>query len=216
MTDAVIPVLLVDDHAVVRQGLRWALQDAPDVVVAGEAGDGRAALAEVRRVGPRVVVTDLDMPRMDGHELLAQLTRDHPEVAVLILTVSADPATVRRTLAAGASGYVLKDASPEEIVAAVRRAADGDLAVSASVGSLIARQMGREEDQTPSERELEVLRLVATGATNAQVASALFVSESTVRTYLRRVFVKLGVQDRTSAALLAVSRGLIEPPSPRG
>lgn len=215
MNQPPITVLLVDDHAVVRQGIRWAIEDADDVEIVGEASNGREALAEVQRLKPRLVLTDIDMPRMNGHELLTHLAAKHPEVTALVLTVAADPATVRATLAAGASGYLLKDASPEEILMAIRRSTVGELAMSASVGSIIARQLNQEEADTPSDRELAVLQHVAAGATNIQIATALYISESTVRTYLRRVFVKLGVQDRTSAALLAVSRGLIESPTGR-
>lgn len=213
MHQSPITVLLVDDHAVVRQGIRWAVEGVDDVEIAGEASNGREALAEVQQLRPRLVLTDIDMPRMNGHELLAQLAAKYPEVTTLVLTVAADPATVRSALAAGASGYLLKDASSEEILMAIRRSVAGELAMSASVGSIIARQLNQEKQDAPSDRELAVLQHVAAGATNAQIASALYVSESTVRTYLRRVFVKLGVQDRTSAALLAVSRGLIAPPA---
>lgn len=206
-----IRLMIVDDHAIVRDGLRWSLEEEPDVEVIAEACDGQQAL-ERMSASPTVVLTDLTMPVMDGQTLITRLAVEHPDVVVLLLTVVEDPAAIRAALQAGASGYILKDSAPDQIVSAVRRAARGELTVSNRIASVIAQQLARLDEDRLSDREIAVLQEVAEGATNAQAATRLHISESTVRTYLRRVFTKLGVQDRTSAVMVALSRGFIRPP----
>lgn len=206
-----IRLMIVDDHAIVRDGLRWSLEEEPDVEVIAEACDGQQAL-ERMSASPTVVLTDLTMPVMDGQTLITRLAVEHPDVVVLLLTVVEDPAAIRAALQAGASGYLLKDSAPDQIVSAVRRAARGELTVSNRIASVIAQQLARLDEDRLSDREIAVLQEVAEGATNAQAATRLHISESTVRTYLRRVFTKLGVQDRTSAVMVALSRGFIRPP----
>lgn len=206
-----IRLMIVDDHAIVRDGLRWSLEEEPDVEVIAEACDGQQAL-ERMCASPTVVLTDLTMPVMDGQTLITRLAVEHPDVVVLLLTVVEDPAAIRAALQAGASGYLLKDSAPDQIVSAVRRAARGELTVSNRIASVIAQQLARLDEDRLSDREIAVLQEVAEGATNAQAATRLHISESTVRTYLRRVFTKLGVQDRTSAVMVALSRGFIRPP----
>lgn len=206
-----IRLMIVDDHAIVRDGLRWTLEAEPDVEVVAEACDGQQALERIS-ASPTVVLTDLTMPVMDGQTLITRLAVEHPDVVVLLLTVVEDPAAIRAALQAGASGYLLKDSAPDRILSAVRRSARGELAVSDRIASVIAQQLARSDEDRLSDREIAVLQEVAEGATNAQAATRLHISESTVRTYLRRVFTKLGVQDRTSAAMVALSRGFIHPP----
>lgn len=203
-------VVIADDHEVVRQGLASTLGrlEHDSVELVGMARDGAEALALVSTERPDVLITDLKMPRMEGLELIERVRALDFDVPVLVLTVVEDPATIRRVLDAGASGYLLKTATAAEIVDAVWKALEGELVVSGPVGSIIARQLLDDEQQL-SDREVEVLGLVARGNTNAQIASALYVSETTVRTHLRRSFAKLGVRDRASAVTEAIRLGMV-------
>lgn len=202
-------IIIVDDHDIVRTGLELTLEDHPHVNVVGSYPDGRAALAEIESSKPDLIITDLQMPVMDGWELLAQLVEQFPDIPVLLLTVVEDPQLIRKALDAGAMGYLLKSATTEEIIQAVNRALDGQLVVSAEVGSLIATQLVSADEGDLSPREIQVLTGVARGLTNSQLAKELFIGETTVKTHLRRSFTKLGVQDRTSAVTEALRRGLI-------
>lgn len=202
-------IIIVDDHDIVRTGLELTLEDHPEVRVVGSYPDGRAALADMESSQPDLIITDLQMPVMDGWEFMSHLTDQFPEIPVLLLTVVEDPQMIREALDAGAMGYLLKSASTEEIVGAVNRALDGQLVVSAEVGSLIASQLVSADEGSLSPREIQVLTGVARGLTNSQLAKELFIGETTVKTHLRRSFTKLGVQDRTSAVTEALRRGLI-------
>jgi DNA-binding NarL/FixJ family response regulator len=203
----VISVLLADDHAVVRAGLRAMLAE-PDLEVVGEAADGLEALDLAAKLGPSVVLMDLMMPKLDGVAATRRIKLARPETAVVVLTTFDTEADVTRALAAGAIGYLLKDAPRSEIVGAVRAAASGRTVLSsAAAAHLVSRTRG--EAPALTKREIDVLERVARGATNAQIAKALRISEATVKTHLLHAFEKLGVDDRTAAVTAAIERKLI-------
>jgi len=209
-----IRVLLVDDHAVVRQGLRFLLAQEPDVEVVGESPDGARALADVRALRPDVLLLDLMMPPPDGLDVLEAVGRDHPEVGVVVLTSSSDDELVVRALRAGALSYLTKTASVEEISAAVRAAARGEGLLSGPDLAKLVR--GRASGGSPrdalatlSTRESEVLACLARGRTNREAARELGIGEETVKTHVTRILAKLGVQDRTQAAIVALQGGLV-------
>lgn len=196
-------VLIVDDHPVVREGLRGMLEREPDIEVAGEAGSGDEAVAVVPRLRPDVVLMDLRMPGGDGVAAIARLGAGE---RVIVLTTYEDDGEILRALAAGAAGYLLKDVSRAALADAVRAAARGETVLAPSVAE---RLKGRREAPALSGREREVLELVAEGLTNAEIGRRLFIGEATVKTYLLRVYGKLGVSDRTSAVLAAMDLGLV-------
>jgi DNA-binding NarL/FixJ family response regulator len=202
----VIDVLVVDDHPVVRAGLVALVGGAGDLRVVGEAVDGEQAVELGARLRPDVVLMDLSMPVLDGVGATRQLLAEHPGCAVVVLTSFADQARVEEALAAGAVGYLLKDSDPRDLLAAVRSAADGHAPLDPRVArSLLPRAAGAapEPGAGLSQREREVLQLVAQGMANKQVGRALGISERTVKAHLGRVFREIGVADRTSAALWA-------------
>ena len=205
-----IRVVLVDDHEVVRAGLTALLSTAADIEIVGEATNGEQALTRVAELGPNVVLMDLSMPVMDGVAATKALSRDHPDVRVLVLTSFSDQARVRDAMAVGASGYLLKDCTPEDLLSAIRSAAAGHTPLDHRVaGALLPDRDGTGVHPTNaaaaalSERELEVLLLVSTGLANKQVARKLGITERTVKVHLGNVFRRIGVGDRTSAALWA-------------
>ena len=210
----VIRILVVDDHPVVRDGLRGMLGGQEDLEVVGEAADGLDALARVGADQPDVVLLDLRMPRLDGVGTIERLTRDHPAVRVLVLTTFDSDADIVRAVEAGAAGYLLKDAPREELFRAVRACARGEAALAPRVAARLMSQVARPASARLSAREVEVLGHVARGATNREVAGELFVSEATVKTHLLRAFEKLGVDDRTAAVTAALERGLLQLESP--
>ena len=202
-----IRVLLVDDHPVVRDGLHGQLQTAPDIVVAATAGSAAEALTLLHHHQVDVVVTDLRMPGIDGIELIAQVRSEYPQVEVLVLTTYESPQDVRGALSAGARSYLLKDIERTRLFQAVRDTARGRRTLSPSV----QRQLDAEAHATNrvlSDRELEVLTLVAAGRTNAQIGGELFVGAATVKTHLQHIFAKLGATDRAAAVAIAYRRGL--------
>jgi NarL family two-component system response regulator LiaR len=209
-----IAVLLVDDHAVVREGLRTFLELQDGIDVVGEAADGEAAVREAERVRPDVILMDLVMPRLDGVGAMRELRRRVPESRVIVLTSFADDERLLGAIRAGAAGYLLKNAEPQEVVRAVRAASAGqtllDPAVAARVVESIADrdQVAGAESLTPRERE--VLRLIARGRSNKLIARELGIAEKTVKTHVGHVLAKLGVTDRTQAAVIAVRTGLAD------
>ncbi len=211
-------MLVVDDHPVVRSGLVALLETAPDVVVVGEAGDGREALQRLAALGdglgaaPDVVLMDLRMPRLDGAGATELIRRDHPSITVLVLTTFDSDADIVRAIEAGATGYLLKDAPRDELLDGIRAAARGQTVLAPTVAGRLVRRARRAEQPAPTPRELEVLGGVARGLTNAEIGRELFIGEATVKTHLLRVFAKLGVDDRTHAVTVALRRGLIQPP----
>jgi DNA-binding NarL/FixJ family response regulator len=208
-----IRVLLVDDHAVVREGLRAVLELDGSIVVAGEAADGEEALAEAERLRPDVVLMDLAMPRRDGVSAMRELRRRLPATRAIVLTSFADEERLLPAIRAGAAGYLLKDAEPAELVRAVHAAHAGeallDPAVAARVVAALAEPAGAAGERLTA-REREVLALVGRGLSNKRIARELGLSEKTVKTHVGHVLAKLGAADRTQAAVQALRAGLIE------
>ena len=209
-----IGVVIADDHPVVREGLRALLDAQEDIEVLGEAADGRGACAAVERHGPDVVLMDLVMPGMDGLEALERIHAARPATRVIILTSFAEDERIVAAIRAGAAGYTLKDVRPADLVEAIRRAHAGELwlhptATAALVHAVSAAPARPAPDLTP--REHEVLALLAHGASNKAIAAELVVSEKTVKTHVSSILAKLGVADRTQAALLAVRERLVDP-----
>ena len=204
-----VRVLLADDEALVRAGLRLVLSHATDVEVVAEAGDGQEALARAARVEVDVVLLDLRMPRMGGVETIRALATQAPDVRVLVLTTFDTDRDVLPAIEAGATGYLLKDASAAELKAAVRAAYAGQPVLAPSVAGRLIGQVRRGPDSALSPREVEVLRLVAAGTTNRETARRLLISEATVKTHLLHLYEKLGVNDRAAAVSEAYQRGLL-------
>jgi DNA-binding NarL/FixJ family response regulator len=214
MTGRCIRVLVADDHPLVRQGLRAYLSLQPDLEVVGEARGGDEAILRAKALGPDVILMDLLMPGMDGVEAMRRLGDEAPSARVVVVTSAADEEHVLAAMRAGASGYVLKDAPPADVVAAVRRAVEGGAVIDPTVAPVLLREARRERAPDPLEtltaREREVLALVARGLPNKRIAAELGVAEKTVKTHVSSILRKLGVHDRTQAALLAARAGLGE------
>ncbi len=211
-----IRVLLVDDHTVVRQGLKVFFDLQDDIDVVGEAGDGAGAVAAARRLAPDVILMDLIMPGMDGLTAIGHIKQEHPEIEIVAITSFIEEEKVTAALEAGATGYLLKDAEADEVAAAVRAAYAGEMHLDPAVARLLAqrlRQRRTEKDAAEplTERERDVLRLLGQGMSNKQIASALFITEGTARTYVSNILGKLGLTSRTQAALYAVEHKLAEP-----
>jgi DNA-binding NarL/FixJ family response regulator len=204
-----IRILLVDDHPVVRHGLRGMLDAEPDLTVVGEASSGTAGVAAARELTPDIVLMDLRMPDGDGVQATGQILAALPATRVVVLTTYETDRDILRAIEAGASGYLLKDASPAELADAVRAAARGETVLAPSVASTLVRQVRAPAPPALSAREVQVLRLVAQGRTNAEIGRELFISEATVKTHLLRAFNKLDVADRTAAVTTAMSHGLL-------
>lgn len=204
-----IRLLIVDDHPIVRGGLRGVFADDPDFEVVGEAANGTEAVAQAGHLAVDVVLMDLRMPEMGGVEAIRQLSRSAPTAHVLVLTTYDTDSDVLPAIEAGATGYLLKDAPREELVRAVRAAASGESVLSPSVARRLMGQVRRPASETLSQRESEVLRLIANGATNRDIAATLFVSEATVKTHLLHIYDKLGVHDRAAAVGEAYRRNLL-------
>ena len=204
-----VRIVIVDDHPVVRDGLRGMLTGDDGLDVVGEAGSGDEAVRTVAALDPDVVLMDLRMPGGDGVDATARIVAAHPRVRVLVLTTYDTETDVLRAVEAGASGYLLKDTSASELRLAVRATAEGQTVLAPTVAARLVRQTRQAPVEALSARELEVLELVARGATNRDVGRALHVSEATVKSHLVHAFTKLGVNDRTAAVTTALERGLI-------
>lgn len=204
-----IDVLVVDDHAVVRRGLELLLATCEDIRLVGEAVDGRDAIDKVAALAPQLVLMDLSMPQMGGVEATRVIHGDHPEVAVVVLTSFSDAEQVMAALDAGAVGYVMKDSAPEELLAAIRSAAGGGSPLDPRAARVLLtnRKQGGAAPATSSaaltDREREVLALVVEGLANKQIGRRLGISERTVKAHLTSAFQRIGVHDRTQAALWA-------------
>jgi len=210
-----IGVLLVDDHAVVREGLRTFLELQDGIEVVGEAADGEEGVREAERLRPDVILMDLVMPKLDGVEAMRELRRELPETRVIVLTSFAEDERLLPAIQAGAAGYLLKDVRPTELARAVRAAHAGeallDPAVAARLVEAIAQAPGEEPVERLTPREREVLEMIGHGLPNKLIARRLEVSEKTVKNHVTHLLAKLGVSDRTQAALYAARTGLVEP-----
>lgn len=204
-----IRLLIVDDHPIFRVGLRGLFSADPDIVVVGEAGNGVEAIAKASQLQADVVLMDLRMPQMGGVEAIRELGRVLPTVRVLVLTTFDTDSDVLPAIEAGATGYLLKDAPKDELIRAVRAAYRGEAVLSPSVASRLLGQVRQPRSDTLSEREQEVLKLIANGATTREAAAQLFVSEATIKTHLLHIYEKLGVRDRAAAVGEAYRRGLL-------
>ncbi|GAA3600101.1 response regulator transcription factor [Klugiella xanthotipulae] len=209
-----IHILVVDDHPIVRAGIIGALSDIPDLLVVGEASSGPEAVRLVEAHHVDVVLMDLRMPGGDGVAATAEITATHPDTRVLILTTYESDDSILAAIEAGASGYLLKASPESEIVSGIRSVARGGTVLAPTIAAALVSRMRtptppRMPHPTLSARELEVLRVVAAGKTNGQIATALHISEATVKTHLVRAFEKLGVGDRTRAVTLAIELGLL-------
>lgn len=198
-----VRVLLVDDHALVRAGLAALIDAADDLVVVGEAANGEQAVDLAVRTEPDVVLMDLSMPGMDGIAATKEVLAQRPDTQVLVLTSFSDRARVRDALAAGAIGYLLKDCTPEEVLAGIKAAAAQGSPIDPRVARTLLTDTGISAGPQLSPREVDVVRLVARGLANKQIARNLGISERTVKVHLGNVFRRIGVADRTSAALWA-------------
>jgi two-component system, NarL family, response regulator NreC len=210
----VISVLIVDDHAVVRSGLRLLLEQEKDIHVVGEAGNVDEALRELERLAPDIVLLDVVMPGMSGVEAVPRLREAAPESKILFLSMQDDPTYVRKAFAAGAMGYVLKEAVDADLVAAIREVAGGGLYVHPALGARLAvadaRARAEERDDPLSDREREVLRLLALGHTNQEIAKMLFISVRTAETHRAHIMQKLRLSTRAELVRHALSSGLLE------
>ncbi len=204
-----IRVMLVDDHPVVREGLCGMLEAEPDLTVVSEAGSGEEAVAVARAVAADVILMDLRMRDLDGVGATERILAEHPSTKVVVLTTYETDADILRAVEAGAAGYLLKDASRADLANAIRAAARGETVLAPSVAGRLVNRVRRPVPQTLSAREIEVLRFVAKGLTNADIGRALHISEATVKTHLLRTFAKLEVSDRTAAVTTAMSLGLL-------
>ena len=205
-----IRVLIADDHAVVRQGLRTFLDLQDDIEVIGEAGDGQEALALIEELAPDVVLIDLVMPRVDGIEAIRRLRERAPAVRAIVLSSFIDDDKLFPAVRAGAAGYLLKDVQPQELVEAIRTVHGGGALLHPQVAARLLQDMA-EDPLTP--REHEVLALIGRGMPNKLIARELSLSEKTVKAHVSSILAKLGVTDRTQAALYAVREGLVGPGS---
>lgn len=209
-----IRLMVVDDHSVLREGLKFMLRSIDDVLIVGEAADGLEALALVDEAKPDVILLDLQMPNLDGLSTLRHLNETNPEAKVLIFSVYDDPEYVEEALRQGASGYLLKSVSPDELMRAVRAVAEGSGYLQAEITGPVLRRFSAtappDLDVKLSPRETEVLTAVSEGMSSKQVATKLGISEPTVKTYLRQLFEKLGATHRAHAVALALRHRLID------
>jgi DNA-binding NarL/FixJ family response regulator len=205
-----VGVLIVDDHPVVRTGIRGMLEGHADFEVLGEATNGEDAVDLAGRLNPDVVLMDLRMPGTDGVAATARLRKERPDTRVLVLTTSDSGADILRAVEAGATGYVLKDAPREEIYGAIRAASEGKPLLAPDVAAHIVERVRWPSEEGLSGREVEVLGLVARGKGNKEIARTLWISEATVKSHLLHIYDKLGAADRASAVAAAMQRGILK------
>jgi len=209
-----VRVLIVDDHAVVRAGIRLLLEQEPDIEPVGEAGTGREAVFQARSLKPDVILMDVVMPDQTGLEVLPTLLHEQPEVKVMLLSMQHDPRYVREAFEAGASGYVLKEAADADVVAAIRQVAAGGHYVHPELGARLvaaeSRERKRAEEDPLSDREHEVLRLLALGHTNQEIAGQLYISVRTAETHRAHIMQKLRLSTRAELVRYALDQGLLQ------
>jgi two-component system response regulator DegU len=211
-----IRLMLVDDHRMLREGLRRSLEEEGFYVV-GEAADGEAAVRLVPAAKPDVILMDVSMPDMDGVEATKRILQNAPELRVVMLTMHADKDLIDQAIKAGAVGYLTKDCSIDEVIDAVRMAANGETALSPALAKTMLTEVrkidekaAREEDRLVTKREEEVLQLIADGCSTPEVAQKLYISQKTVKNHLASIYEKLNARDRTQAVLLAVRMGIVK------
>lgn len=210
----VIRVFLADDHAVVRRGLEALIETQVDMVVVGTAVDGEEAVQQVDRLLPDVILLDIQMPRKNGVTAIGDIKTTHPDARILVLTSFGDDDTVFAAIKAGAMGYLLKDSSPQELMQAIRHVYNGRASLHPDIALRVIQELNKPPTHLPltddplTEREVEVLKLVARGLSNQEIADQLVVSERTVRTHLSNILGKLHLANRTQAALYALRQGL--------
>jgi len=220
MTDATqsggekITVMLVDDHAIVRQGLRTYLGLQPDIEVVGEASDGREALAKVRETLPDIVLMDLVMPNLDGVEATRQVTALSPSTRVIVLTSFSEDEKVFASIKAGAQGYLMKDVLPQDLVRAIRTVHRGEAQLDPEIARKLMQEFTNPQPTAPkhdlTEREMDVLRLIAQGKSNKEISEDLVLSEKTVKTHVSNILQKLHLSDRTQAAVYALRQKIVD------
>jgi NarL family two-component system response regulator LiaR len=213
-TDGPVRVMLVDDHAVVRQGLRTFLDLQEDIVVVGEARDGVEALKVVHECSPDVVLVDLIMPRMDGIETVRRMKAARPQTQLIVLTSFGDDQKVFAAIRAGATGFLLKDVSPGDLALAIHAAQRGEASLAPGIATKLMQEIAvggstTNEEQSLTEREYAVLALIAQGRSNKQISEELSISEKTVKTHVSNILTKLHLEDRTQAAIYALREGLV-------
>jgi DNA-binding NarL/FixJ family response regulator len=210
-----IRVLIVDDHEVVRRGLRGFLELQDDMEVVGEAADGAVAIALADSTAPNVVLMDLLMPNVDGITAIRTIHESHPEIDIVAVTSFIEEDKVTTALEAGASGYLLKDAGADEVAKAIRAAYAGEVHLDPQVARVLAQRLRARRDEEPVEpltaREIEVIQLLGKGAANKEIATELSITERTARTHVSNILGKLGLASRTQAALWAVEHNMLEP-----
>ena len=210
---AAIRVLIADDHAILRKGIRALLGTEPDIEVVGETGDGLETVAQAEALRPDVILMDLVMPEMDGIEATRRITAEQPGVRILVLTSFAADDKVFPAIKAGALGYILKDSGPAELVQAIHQVHQGQPSLGPSIALKMLQELAHPPERPPtpdplSEREMEVLRLLAQGKSNREIADQLVITELTVRTHVSNILGKLHLASRTQAALYALKEGL--------
>jgi NarL family two-component system response regulator LiaR len=208
-----IRILIADDHAIVREGLRSLIDTEPGMELCGEAADGIEAIFKARSLQPDVILLDLVMPRQDGIAAIGEIKRENPRARILVLTSFAEDEKVFPAIKAGALGYLLKDASPQELLQAIRDVHQGESSLHPTIARKLIGEFSRSSDLPPTDepltgREVQVLSLVAQGLTNQEIADRLVVSERTVRTHVTNILGKLHLANRTQAALYALREGL--------
>ena len=212
MNKEVIKVLMVDDHVVVREGIKALIDEEDGMKVVGEASDGKQAIVKACSCEPDVILMDLIMPGKDGIEAIKEIKEEDPDARILILTSFSDESKVIQAVKAGASGYLMKDATPPELIEAIRNVNKGesslDPGVAKTVLSSIQTKGNEKGEEHLTEREVEVLKLIAEGLSNEDIADRLFISERTVRSHVSKILKKLELENRTQAALYAIKKGL--------
>jgi NarL family two-component system response regulator LiaR len=213
--DESIRILIVDDHAIVREGQRALIDTEPGMEVVGEAKNGLEAVEKARSLRPDVILMDLHMPRKDGIKAIGEIKTENPHVRVLVLTSFTEDEKVYAAIKAGAMGYVMKDSLPPEILAAIRHVHQGEVSMHPSIAKKLMRELQRASSTRPTEepltaREVEILKLIAQGLPNRDIAEKLVISERTVRTHVTNILGKLHLANRTQAALYALREGLAD------
>jgi NarL family two-component system response regulator LiaR len=209
-----IRILITDDHAIVREGLRALIMGKPDMELVGEAADGEEAVLKARALRPDVILMDLVMPRKNGIEAIEEIKRENPDARILVLTSFAEDDQVLSAIKTGALGYLLKDSSPQELIEAIRCVYRGESSLHPAVARKLILGFGHQQNARPgvsalTEREMEVLKLVARGLSNQAVAEQLNISEGTVRFHVSNILSKLQLENRTQAVLYALREGLV-------